>query len=126
MEPKIGALTLTIVDMTIVFVVLWGLALLIKLTKWVLAQGEKKGDLPVVVAEQKEETTPAVTPEQPDNVPPGVLAAITAALASYLGSEVDGLRLSTLKRSEPAENWTAAGRLENTAGLRSRSARRFS
>ncbi|MDK2855580.1 MAG: glutaconyl-CoA/methylmalonyl-CoA decarboxylase subunit delta [Bacillota bacterium] len=111
MEPKIGALTLTIIDMAVVFAVLWGLALLINLTKWLVAR-EKKGEAVAVVVTEGEEKAGEEAASQPC-IAPAVLAAITAAITAYLGDEGVNLRLSSFRRVDRAENWTAAGRMEN-------------
>lgn len=113
MEPQIGALTLTIIAMTIVFAVLWGLALLINLTKWFVAREKKEDTVTVLVAEGEEKAEEG-TASQPHIAPP-VLAAITAAVAAYLGNEAANLRFSTFRRLDRAENWTAAGRIENVS-----------
>lgn len=126
MEPRIGALALAIIDMTIVFAVLFGLALVIRLTKWVLAQGQRGREDGAVVVTETKEAPAAAGPVAADGVPPAVLSAITAALAAYLGDGVANLRLSSLRRLEPAESWSAAGRLENTAGRSHLQMRRFS
>ena len=128
MEPRIGALALTIIDMTIVFAVLFGLALVIRLTKWVLAQGQRGREDGAVVMTEPKEAPAAAGPVAADGVgvTPAVLSAITAALAAYLGDGPADLRLSSLRRLEPAESWSAAGRLENTAGRSHLQMRRFS
>jgi len=113
LEPKIGALTLTVIAMAIVFAVLWGLALLINLTKWLVAR-EKKGDAVAVVVTGNEQKTEEGTASQPHMAPP-VLAAIMAAIAAYLATEVSDLRISSLRRLDRAEAWTAAGRIENVS-----------
>ncbi|MDK2882455.1 MAG: glutaconyl-CoA/methylmalonyl-CoA decarboxylase subunit delta [Bacillota bacterium] len=113
MEPKVGALTLTVIAMAIVFAVLWGLALLINLTKWLVAREKKEDNVAVVVTEGEQNTGEGAAPQP--HIAPSVLAAIMAAVAAYLGNEAANLRLSSFRRLDRAENWTAAGRIENAS-----------
>jgi sodium pump decarboxylase gamma subunit len=109
MEPQIGALSLTVIAMIIVFVVLWGLALIITLMKWLSVQKHneevKTPEISLDAASAPKNTDTGVAPE--------VVAAITAALAVYLDRGADQLFVSAIHRLAPSESWAAAGRLEN-------------
>lgn len=109
MEPQIGALSLTLIAMIVVFGVLWGLALIINLMKWFSVKKQKEllqtAETPMDVVS---DTQPAET-----GVAPEIVTAITAALAAYLDQGVDQLFVSAIYRLTPGESWAAAGRLEN-------------
>ena len=109
MEPEIGALSLTVIAMIIVFGVLWGLALIITLMKWLSVKRQKEEvntqESPVDVVSAPKDNNTGVTPE--------TVAAITAALAAYLDQGADQLFVSAIYRLTPGESWAAAGRLES-------------
>lgn len=127
MEPKIGALALTIIDMTIVFAVLWGLALLINLTKWLVGKGEKKeAGTPAAVTESGVQPGPEKAGSAPEGPSPALLAAITAAVAAYLDQGTANITISAIKRFDSGESWASVGRLENVARAGSIQMRRFS
>lgn len=106
MEPKVNAVSLTILSMIVVFIVLWGLSLMISAIKWLAM--EKKEEEPEAKADIAADT---------ENVglTPKTVAAITAALAAYLDQDTDQLMVSAIYRLVPSDNWAVAGRLENTS-----------
>lgn len=109
MEPKISALSLTVIAMIIVFGVLWGLALIINLMKWFSVRKQQEvlptPEAPMDVVSASETTNTGVAPE--------IVAAITAALAAYLDQGANQLFVSAIYRLAPGESWAAAGRLES-------------
>ena len=113
MEPKVSALSLTILSVFIVFVVLWGLAVMINLIKVFTAREQKKESQ---VSDIPTEVVPEIIESPSDaGVSPKTVAAISAALAAYLDQDVNQLMISAIYRLAPGGDWAAAGRLENTS-----------
>ncbi|HHT69992.1 MAG TPA: OadG family protein [Firmicutes bacterium] len=111
MEVKISAVSLTVLSMIVVFMVLWGLALIINLMKWFsVRKREEVNQTPEALMDVASAAEPTET-----GVAPEIVAAITAALAAYLDQGPGQLMVSAIYRLAPGENWAAAGRLENTS-----------
>ncbi|MCL4425137.1 MAG: OadG family protein [Firmicutes bacterium] len=127
-----SALQLTIIDMTIVFVVLYGLALMIRLVKFLLDRFNRaKANTPVPavpgiapnpgqateVDPQGEEAPALITPAEsssvPMSLPADTVAVIAAALAAYLGDEREHFLIRGIRPvAESQGAWTISGRLD--------------
>ncbi|MGI6604062.1 MAG: OadG family protein [bacterium] len=123
MEPQISGLTLSVIAMGIVFIVLYALALLINLLRILVGPKEdrKTGQAPAIAAEPEADFDSLT---EIKGFSPQVVAAITGAVAAYMGQGTTGLRISALRRVESQGTWANAGRVENTSKLRSLQTRR--
>ncbi|MCG0277789.1 MAG: OadG family protein [Thermanaeromonas sp.] len=113
MEHQMDALLLSLVNITIVFAVLFFLALVINLIKFAadaLGTNRKtKGQATEVAREIQ-----AVETREKDRAPgvsPAKVAAACAAVAACLGEE--GFKVVSMKKPSPFDPWAHMGRLEN-------------
>lgn len=111
MEPKVGAVALTLLSMIVVLIVLWALALLINMIK--LLTSKKQEKKPQVIEASTNAVAECVKPSPVAGVSPKMVAVITAGLAAYLGRDTNQLMISAIYRLASSDNWAAAGRFEN-------------
>ncbi|NPV69424.1 MAG: OadG family protein [Firmicutes bacterium] len=122
-DTMIGGLWLTIIDMSVVFLVLWVLALIIKAIKVFVAPFEKgsgpngngggrkaPADEMEVVAAAEGESVEAVGAEVSSEVSAEVTAVISAAVAAYLEKPASGLVIGMQGTRREESLWAMAGR----------------
>jgi Na+-transporting methylmalonyl-CoA/oxaloacetate decarboxylase gamma subunit len=100
-----GGVILSIVNQTIVFLVLGGLALAIVLVQKVVHRFESRTVRPAVGPKAAPPRGPARQPKPP-------VAAIVAAVHAFSGATPGTLRIVGLRRVGAANPWKAAGRVE--------------
>lgn len=100
-----GGVILSIVNQTIVFLVLGGLALAIVLVQKVVHRFESRTARPAIGPPAAASRAPAPQPKPP-------VAAIMAAVHAFSGAAPGTLRIVGLRRAGAPSSWKAAGRVE--------------
>jgi len=100
-----GGVILSVVNQTIVFLVLGGLALAIVLVQKLVHRFESRTARPAVGPTVAPSRGPAPQPRPP-------VAAIVAAVHAFAGAAPGTLRIVALRRAGAASPWKAAGRME--------------
>lgn len=104
---EINALTLTLIDMTVVFAVLYFLSLVIRAIKLLAGR-----EAPAPAAIEITAPPPAAAKTSP-GLDSRTIAAVAAAISAYLGGE--GFRIIGVMRVAPSPAWSQAGRQETVA-----------
>lgn len=111
MKDLMVGLELTLLGMGVVFLTLYALTLLMNLLRF---SGDRKAEVPRPAA--KPASAPAAA-HAPGGTPPEVIAAISAAVAEYLGKPAGSFAVRSVRAEAPA--WAAAGRLQQMLSVES-------
>lgn len=115
-EGIVGALQLSVIDMTLVFLILGGLALVMVLLKNIVEIKETKK-----IPKETKIVPPVISTnsiKENEEVEGKLVALITAAVASYLEKPKSEIKILHLKKYKPSviSPWTTLGRQELMLG----------